>query len=50
MLIHNKAAAQGALSQRLAATERQIGNILEAIKAGIFTTSTKAELDRLEAV
>lgn len=33
----------------MAATDKEIANILTAIKAGIFTSSTKAELETLEA-
>jgi hypothetical protein len=31
------------------AVEQEIGHLLTAIKAGIFTTTTKAELEKLEA-
>lgn len=37
-----------ALRRQLAKVEREHGNLMAAIRAGIFTTSTKAELERLE--
>ena len=37
------------LRSSLAQTEKEIANIMTAIKAGIFTSSTKAELEGLEA-
>lgn len=37
-----------ALKRRLAEVEREHGNVLAAIRAGIITPSTKAELERLE--
>jgi DNA invertase Pin-like site-specific DNA recombinase len=37
-----------ALKRRLAEAERERGNVLVAIRAGIITPSTKAELERLE--
>lgn len=38
-----------ALRSQLAETESSIGNILKAIEQGIFTPSTKQQLDELEA-
>jgi site-specific DNA recombinase len=37
------------VTARLQAIEREIAAIITAIKAGVFSASTKAELDRLEA-
>ncbi len=38
----------GRLKKRLAAAEKEIGNIMAAIKAGILTPTTKAELESAE--
>jgi len=38
----------GRLKKRLAAAEKEIGNIMAAIKAGILTPTTKAELEAVE--
>jgi site-specific DNA recombinase len=38
-----------AIRKRLAKIQREIDNLLNAIKAGVRTSSTKAELERLEA-
>jgi hypothetical protein len=41
--------ADTAMQERLMAVEQEIAHLLTAIKAGIFTTTTKAELEKLEA-
>ena len=41
--------AMARLRSSLSQVEKEIGNIMTAIKAGIFTASTKAELEDLEA-
>ena len=37
------------IQRRLTEVEREIGNIVEAIKAGVLTPTTKAELEKAEA-
>nr|MBA2253440.1 hypothetical protein [Nitrospirales bacterium] len=41
--------ADEAVQRRLAAVEQEIANIMAAIKAGILTATTKAELEKAEA-
>jgi len=44
-----KAGAEDDHSKRLAAVEKELANIMTAIKAGILTPTTKAELEKAEA-